>query len=470
MRLAHNVMTDEGADGDAGAAIMTGLDHIRNEFGVPTEFPAEVLSAADDAAKRDPTGTHVDRTDREFRTLDPASSTDLDQAFAIEVSGSDVVLHYAIADVGFFVSPGDPIDVEAWTRGSTIYLPDKRATLYPTVLCEHAASLLPDGPRPAVIFTVRVDEQGDVRLDGVERAVILSRAKLSYTDVDASSIDGFGELSRRIVTAEERRGAPRVEFPEQELERTDQGWELRFDPRLESEDQNAGMSLATNLAVADAMMAAHTGLFRVMADVHDRSLGRLRHVAQAFHLDWPVDMPLAQFQRSLARDEPRSAAFLLAVRRAGGGASYEPYRKGERPWHAAMAATYAHATAPLRRLADRYVVETALAVANGVDVPEAVEAALSELPAVMARGDGQANRIDAAVLDLAEAVLLADRIGDRFEAVVVDEDDRGPVVQIAEPAILVRVSAARVTPGDEITVQLVAADPAARRVEFRRIA
>ena len=171
------------------------------------------------------------------------------------------------------------------------------------------------------------------------------------------------------------------------LELTDDGWQLRFDARLESEDRNAGMSLATNLAVADALHAAKTGLFRVMPDVPERAIRRLRHTAEAFELDWPDGMSLARFQRSLPAGDQRSAAFLLAVRRAGGGASYQPYTEGEKPWHAAMAATYAHATAPLRRLADRYVVEAALAVANGDAVPEHVEAAFAELPTVMARSD-----------------------------------------------------------------------------------
>ena len=64
-------------------------------------------------------------------------------------------------------------------------------------------------------------------------------------------------------------------------------------------------------------------------------------------------MPLKEFERGLDGRDPAEAAFMLAIRRAGQGASYTPYAPGETPWHAAMAATYAHATAPLRRLADR---------------------------------------------------------------------------------------------------------------------
>src|SRR5205085_1677719 len=121
-------------------------------FHVPADFPPEVVAAAEAAAQR-PLDGHVDRTDRPFVTLDPASSTDLDQAFTIGSAGSDLLLHYAIADTAWFVDEGGAVDAEAWRRGATLYLPDGKARLYPAVLSEQAASLLPDGPRPAVIFT-----------------------------------------------------------------------------------------------------------------------------------------------------------------------------------------------------------------------------------------------------------------------------------------------------------------------------
>jgi len=465
-----SVMRVPQAARDADSALQHGLDAIRDQLKVPGEFPADVLAAADEAAARKPGAEHVDRTDLEFRTLDPESSTDLDQAFAIEVAGDDIVLRYAIADVGFFVDHGGPIDTEAWARGGTVYLPDARAPLYPPSLCEAAASLLPDGPRPAVVFIVRIDPDGNAALDGAERAVVHSRAKLAYDAVRPEDLPaGFEELSQRIIAAEDRRGAPRVEFPEQELERTDGGWELRFDPRLESEDQNAGMSLATNLAVADALFAARTGLFRVMPDVPDQAIGRLRHTARAFHLEWPKEMSLAEFQRSLPRDDPRANAFLLAVRRSSGGASYEPFAEGTTPRHSAMAATYAHATAPLRRLADRYVVEAALAVANGNAVPDDVAKAFAELPKVMEESDSLGNRVEAAVRDLAEAVLLSGREGDVFDGVIVDEDQRGPVIQITDPAVLTRIRASHVTPGDDVRAKLIAANPEERKVDFERV-
>ena len=408
---------------DRGGALARGLTDIRTQFAVPATFPAEVLAEAQLAADRSISG-HADWTDRSFVTLDPAASTDLDQAFLIERAGTDLILHYAIADVGWFVGAGGALDLEAWNRGTTIYMPDGKASLYPSVLSEGAASLLPDVDRPAVVFIVRIDTARKSSLDGAIRAVVRSRAKLAYETFKPSDLSAdFAELSSRIEQAEDARGAARVDAPEQELVLGAAGqFTLDFRPQSDAERQNAALSLAANLAIADALLAHQTGLFRVMAEPDERSVGRLRHSAKALGLAWPKDMSLKAFERGLDSANPRHAAFQAAVRRAGPKASYAPYEAGVVPWHSAMAATYAHATAPLRRLADRYVNETALAIANGQPVPQELGAIFQRLPAVMAKAEEKAGQIDRAVLDLAEAVVLQGCEGSRFTAVVTDVD------------------------------------------------
>lgn len=454
---------------DPSRSLSEGLAAIRSELQIPATFPAEVLAAAAAAAHRVP-NAHVDRTDMAFVTLDPASSTDLDQAFSIEASGADLLLHYAIADVAWFVDDGDAVDVEAWRRGETLYLPDGKAGLYPPVLSEGAASLLPNGPRPAVIFTVRVDSEGGVRLDGVERALIRSRAKLAYDSVrDTDLPAGFGELAHRIQAAEDRRGAARVDPPEQEVVALpDGGFQLVFQPRLASEDRNAALSLATNLAIADALQSHHTGLFRVMAEPDERAVARLRRSADALGIRWPAATPLTSFERTLDQHDPHQAALMLAIRRAGSGASYAPYRDGVLPWRAAMAATYVHATAPLRRLADRYVVRATLDIANGRAVSETVNQAFQKLTAVMARADALGGRVDRAVVDLAEAVLLAGKEGTVYAAVATEADDHGAKVQLRDLPVVARVSAPGVEPGEALSIRLTAVDAMHRTITFER--
>lgn len=456
----------------ATAAITDGLARLRTELKIAGDHSPAALADADAAAHRAPGPEHLDRTDLAFVTLDPASSTDLDQAFQLERSGDDLVLRYAIADVGWFVEPGSALDTEAWQRGTTMYLPDGRSSLYPTRLSEGAASLLPDGPRPAIVFVVRLDGAGLARLDGVERAVIRSRAKLAYDRVGPADLPAdLPEFARRMDAADLARGAARVEPPEQVVVPDgDGGFRIEFAPRLPSEDANASLSLATNLAVAAALQAAHTGLFRVMDEPDARAVGRLRHTARAMGVPWPGEMSLADFERGLDPADPRHAAIMLAVRRAGGGARYVPYEDGVVPWHAAMAATYAHATAPLRRLADRYVCLAALAVANGQPVPDHVSDAFTALPEVMEQADTTANRLDRGVLDLVESVVLHGREGQTFAAVVTDVDDRGARIQLTDEAVVARVTAHGVEPGDEVRVKLVEASPAERLIRFDRVA
>jgi len=455
---------------DRQGALSRGLADIRAQYAVPIDFSADVLAEAEEAAKRPPTD-RADWTGRDFVTLDPATSTDLDQAFAIEQSGVDIILRYAIADTVWFVSPDSALDREAWVRGVTIYLPDGKASLYPPALCEGAASLLPNVDRPAVVFTVRIDPQGKSVLETADRVLIRSRAKLAYETVRATDLpEGFAELSRRITAAEEARGATRIDAPEQEVAiDANGGLTLAFRPQLESEVQNASMSLAANLAIADALLAHRTGLFRVMPEPDERAVRRLRHSAKALGLDWPKGETLEQFERRVDTTDPRYAAFRAAVRRAGPSASYEAYQRGVTPWHAAMAATYAHATAPLRRLADRYVIETAVLIAAGQPVSAELQAAFQTLPAVMAKAEARASQVERAVSDLAEAIVLDGREGSRFDAVVTDVDERGARIQLCDPAVIARVDDKGAVAGDRIRVALTSVDVAQRRVAFQRV-
>ena len=456
---------------ESSAEFGAGFAQIRDENKIPDHFPPAVLAAAEQAAKKPLGVEHVDRTDIAFVTLDPATSTDLDQAFALETAGNDLILRYAIADVPWFVEDGGPIDLEAWTRAVTMYFPDGRVGLYPPVLSEAAASLLPDGPRPSVIYIVRVTPDGTAVLDGVERALIRSRAKLAYETATAADLPAeFTEFSARIAAAEDRRGASRVDTPEQEVSSDGQGgYTVEFRPRLANEDANAAMSLATNTAVADALFKAGTGLFRVMPEPDERRVRRLRFTAKALGLTWADGRDLKDFQRSLQPSNPKHAAFLLAVRRATGGADYAPFQAGVTPWHSAMAATYCHTTAPLRRLADRYVISAALAVANGKPVPDATQQAFARLPEVMDKAESTSSRIERTSIDLVETVTLAGHEGEVFNAVVTDEDERGARIQLCDFAVVARVQAHGVSPGDGVQVRLISADLAKRQLSFERV-
>ena len=102
-----------------------GLRQLRDELGVPDDFPAEVIEAAQ-AAAADVQLPVTDLTDVEFVTIDPAGSLDLDQALHLSRTDTGYLVRYAIADVAAFVEPGGVIDDECHERVETLYAPSRR--------------------------------------------------------------------------------------------------------------------------------------------------------------------------------------------------------------------------------------------------------------------------------------------------------------------------------------------------------
>jgi exoribonuclease R len=298
--------------------------------------------------------------------------------------------------------------------------------------------------------------------------LVRSRAKLGYATVTPEQLSPeFFELARRITANEVARGASRVDPPQQEVVEQDDGsFTLAFRPISDAEQANAALSLAANLAIADALYENHTGLFRIMPGPDHRAERRIRNSARALGVEWPADEDLRAFQRRLDPNDQREASLMLAIRRAGTRAAYAPYHDGERPWHWAMAATYVHATAPLRRLADRYVTECALAIANGRAVPDWVTGAFERLPDIMSRADAKSAQVGSAVIELAEAVELQPHVGETFAGRVTDIDERGARVQLCGRAIITRAAMPAVQVGDGVQLKLIESDPAQRRARF----
>lgn len=141
----------------------------------------------------------------------------------------------------------------------------------------------------------------------------------------------------------------------------------------------------------------------------------------------------------------------------------------EQPLHGAMNAAYAHATAPLRRLVDRYVGALCEALCAGDPVPEWIRAELDELPKTMQQATQRSNAYERGLLDLVEALVLAPHVGESFQGVVTEweaEDDRGEI-QLAEPAVAARLTGRKAELGSEVEAELVTADVVTGRVEFR---
>lgn len=458
-----------------------GIAAIKAELKLPLAFPPEVEATAQAAAN--PSMPSLDRTDIALVTIDPPGAMDLDQAMFVERRDGGYRVYYAIADVAAFVAPADPVDIEANRRGETLYGADAKVPLYPRVLSEGAASLLPDQERPALLWTIDLDATGEGIAVDVRRARVRSRAKLDYAGVqariDAGNADpmwavlrGIGELRKQ---RERKRGGVSLPLPEQEVSEQDGQWTLDFRARHPVEDWNEQISLLTGMAAAHLMIDAKVGLLRTLPPPPHWAIDRLRRTAKALELAWPVQMAYPDFIRSLDPAQPRHIAMMVACTTVLRGAGYAAFNGAvpAQSLHWALASEYAHATAPLRRLVDRYVGETCVALCAGKPIPQWVLGALPGLPATMQASSQRANRFERAVIDLTEAITLAPRIGETFAGAIVElgRDPKQGVAMLRDPAIEAPVTADVPLPlGEDVKLKLIEADPAKRSVRFELVA
>jgi exoribonuclease R len=222
------------------------------------------------------------------------------------------------------------------------------------------------------------------------------------------------------------------------------------------------------MVAAEMMLKGGVGILRTMPAPDPAAVARFRREARALGVDWREDQPYGDFLRTLNRTDPLHLALVHEATALFRGAGYTPFDGGapEAREHAAVAAPYAHVTAPLRRLVDRFGLVVCEALCRGAEVPTWVREALPALPEAMQASDRVAGAVERACADAVEAAVLADRLGEVFEAVVVDQrNTSGVLVQLHEPAVLAAADG-RAELGSTVRVRLVEADIATSTVRF----
>nr|WP_206686567.1 RNB domain-containing ribonuclease [Microbacterium invictum] len=445
------------------------LSALRAELGLPESFPPAVQAEADLAAQSVPVepaaSTLADLRHIEFLTIDPAGSTDLDQALHLERTATGAVLHYAIADVAAYVVPEGAMDAEARTRGQTMYAPDGRIPLHPAVLSEGAASLLPGHDRRAFVWRFVLDEGARPVETTLTRAVVRSRAQWSYVDAQAAVDAGTAPYSLTALpwfgaeraARESERGGASLNIPETRVVREPGGYRLERSDGVPLEDWNAHVSLLTGMAAAEIMLAGRIGILRTMPPAAAEDIEEFRTQTVALGLPWLERQPYGDYLRDL----PRTPAARAVREHAGGlfrGAGYVTF-DGEVPEQtvqSAIGAAYAHTTAPLRRLVDRWVLVICEALANGREVPAWARGSLAELPALMTRSSQRASQLNAGALDRVEAAVLHGREGEEFEGLVLARRGDGARVQLRRPPVEAKVKGLDdVAPGTIVRLRLV---------------
>jgi exoribonuclease R len=456
------------------APFEAGFERVRRRFDIPERFPAEVTAEAERSVPS--TDGAADLRQVPFIAIDPPGATDLDQAFWAERIGAGFRVRYAIADPALFIRPGGAVDREARSRGVTMYSPDRRTPLHPVTISEDRASLLPGSDRPAVVWTLELDEAGTPTKVDLRRAQIRVEEAISYQEaqnrVDIGSdlrLTLLAQVGRARIAQEIERGGVSLALPTQRVSAVNDRWVVQFDEVLDVERWNAQISLLTGMVAAGIMIDAGVGIVRTLPPPTAQAISLLRRHAAALGLDWPMGTTYPAFVRVVDPGSPGGAAFLYQAARTLRGAGYEVLPAGgEHPVHGAIAAPYAHVTAPLRRLVDRFANEILLAVVAGTTPPGWAVEALAELPDIMAAAHQRQNALERAMVDFTEAVVLEPHIGEVFGADVVDLRNGGEeaVITLDDHAVVAVIDHPGLELGQAVRLRLVASDPETGLISF----
>lgn len=466
---------------DVPEELRVGVRELQEKLGVAVDFPDAVAAEVAERLASGPLpAERVDATDIEFVAIDPEGSQDLDQIVHIERRGAGYRVRYGIADVAAWVTPGGAIDRAARSRGQTYYLPTHRVPLHPPALSEGAASLLADGTdRPSLLWTIDLDSDGLVETSRVERALVRNRAQLNYVgvqkDLDAGTASESLSLLREVGRLREQveidRGGVSLNLPEQLIVTDGPKWRLQFRTPLPVEGWNAQISLLTGSCAAELMVGAGVGILRTLPPADRYAVRKLRAIASSLDIPWPSDLAYPDFVRSLDVAKPEHQAMLNACTLLFRGAGYtvvDP-TKDQQLLHGALAMRYAHTTAPLRRLVDRFTGTACAAISAGVEVPDWVVEALDDLPKLMGESDRTAKSLERGLVNLTEALVLTGRRGELFRGTIIDIDERFSnrgVASVPLIAVEALVTGNKLELGAEMELELTRANVRTGEVAF----
>jgi ribonuclease R len=486
-------------------------------FGLPLAFPPEAEAEAA-AAQPAALARRSDLRELPLVTIDGADARDFDDAVYAEPDldpanpgGWRMVV--AIADVAHHVRPGDALDVEARRRANSVYFPDRVLPMLPEALSNGLCSLRPNEDRACLAVHLWYDRRGHKRRHRFERALMRSRARLIYEQVQAAADGAPDELTGPLLEtvirplygayavlakARRRRGTLDLDLPEAEVrlgpDRRPQAIVTR--PRLDSHRLIEEFMIAANVAAAETLDGAG---MHCMYRIHDApdpiKLEALAQLLQSLGmgrgpgtLARPAD--LSRLLEQLKEHELSPIVSQLVLR-AQSQAAYAPRNIGH---FGLNLGHYAHFTSPIRRYADLIVhraLISALRLGEGGIEESVTLDELQTLGAHLSRSERRAMEAERNALSRFTALLLAESIGTTFAGAITGVQKFGVFVRLDEtmaeglvpartlgepftydPArqlLIGRSTGSGLALGDRVAVELTEADVLTGQLTFRLV-
>ncbi|MDR3468966.1 MAG: ribonuclease R [Xanthobacteraceae bacterium] len=407
---------------------------------IPQEFPKPALAEADAARPASLEGRE-DWRDVPLVTIDPPDAKDHDDAVHAEPdpdpsNRGGFILHVAIADVAFYVTPGSALDRAALTRGNSVYFPDRVVPMLPERISNDLCSLKPSEPRGALAVRMVIGPDGRKRAHSFHRVLMRSAAKLNYVQAQAA-IDGHpddvtGPLLEPILKplyaayacvkrARDERSPLELDLPERKILLKADGTVDRVvtPERLDAHRLIEEFMILANVAAAETLeKKALPLIYRVHDEPTPEKVHNLHEFLKTLDMNFAKAGALrpAEFNRVLAQIKGHDAEPLVneVVLRSQAQAEYAAENYGH---FGLNLRRYAHFTSPIRRYAD-LVVHRGLIRALGLGAgalpeSETVET-LGEVAASISLSERRAMKAERETVDRLIAHFLADRVGATF--------------------------------------------------------
>jgi ribonuclease R len=402
---------------------------------IPVAFAEDALAQAQAAKPVTEPGTREDLRELPLVTIDGDDARDFDDAVFAEADGEGWKLVVAIADVAHYVTPGSPLDRDAFKRGNSVYLPDRVVPMLPEALSNELCSLKPKVPRPVMACFMTIDKEGRLQNHRFSRALMRSAARLTYEQVqnarDGRPDDTAGPLMDRVIEplygayralakARQKRGTLDLDIPERRVFLGPDGdvLAIRARSRFDSHRLIEEFMIAANVAAAETLEAKG---IPCMYRVHDRptyeKLEGLRELLDSIGLSLPKGQVLQpkSFTRLLERADgtPHKQMVNDLVLRSQAQAQYSPDNLG----HFGLALRrYAHFTSPIRRYSD-VLVHRGLIKALGLGddgLADAEAARMRQLGEHISLTERRAQVAERDAVDRYTALFLSSQVGGDF--------------------------------------------------------
>ncbi|MCA9361894.1 ribonuclease R [Candidatus Kaiserbacteria bacterium] len=440
----------------------TEMQAIIRSGGFSKAFPESVQQAAHELYERKEqifAEAIADPKRRDFRgvttmTIDPADAKDFDDALSVQtLENGNVEVGIHIADVSHYVVEGEPLDLEARERGTSVYLVDRVIPMLPEVLSNDLCSLRPNEDRLAFSAVFELTPEAKVATAWYGQTIIHSDKRFAYEDaqkvLDDQSGDYLAELnqlmtlSRLLRKKRYQSGAIAFEQPEVKFELDERGAPIRAYKKHRTE---------TMLMIEDFMLLANR---EVATHINQKAKSQNREMAFVYRIH---DLPnpdkieeLTTFVHALGYEfeahkgvvkateinklmaavegKPEENLIKTASIRSMAKAVYSTKNIG----HFGLAFKYyTHFTSPIRRYPDLMVHRMLRRHLDGSSIGQKETAKYEQISIQSSEREMEAVSAERDSIKFKQVEYMMNKVGEEFDAVITGVADWGIYVQDVE--------------------------------------